>query len=84
MYVVIMYAVVVYSYEKTKILKICNLIDANNILDNMLLDNKESLDYINYNDRYFRENYNWYCKFNNTIRTIAKDDSQIYAIVEIK
>ena len=84
MYVVIMYAVVVYSYGKTNILKICNLIDANNILDNMLLDNKESLDYINYNDTYFRENYNWYCKFNNTIRTIAKDDSQIYAIVEIK
>ena len=70
-----MYAVVVYNDTITKILKVCSLIDANNYLDT-LIENKQ--------EDYFRENYIWYCKFNNTIRTIAQNDAQIYAIVEIK
>ena len=74
-----MYAVVVYSPDKTQILKVCNLIEANMYLNT--LTNKE--EYKEYQD-YFRENYVWYCKFNNTVRAIARDDSKIYAIVEIK
>ena len=73
-----MYTVVVYSENKTKILKTCGLIEANNVL-NTVLETKETNDYY---DNYYRENYDWECKFNNTIRTVG-NGIKTFAIVEI-
>lgn len=77
-----MYAVVMYSPSKHIILKVCSLVDAEIYLDEYIIQN-QNIQTTN-NEDYFRENYGWNCRFNHTIKTIARNEFEIYAIVEIK